>query len=106
MKWKLKYILPALKHQLPIKRFIRNYFITGNGWGLFSIYSHQNKSGKEKVGYNTIESANKAASAMGKKNKVHYSVYKCIYCGKYHLGRNRSSVEQAKEESNGSSTML
>ena len=60
---------------------------------MFSIYSHKNKNGRDKVGYNRIESANKAALSMGKKHHTHYSVYRCIYCGKYHLGRNRTSIE-------------
>lgn len=28
---------------------------------------------------------------MEKKNGVHYSVYKCIYCDGYHIGRNRDN---------------
>lgn len=42
-----------------------------------------------KISYNHKESAIKAAQSMEKKNGVHYSVYKCIYCDGYHIGRNR-----------------
>lgn len=89
---KIKYIPRALREQLPLKRFIRNFFITGNAWGMFSKYSHYNKKGKEKVGYNTKKSSLKAAEAMERKNGYHYSTYYCVYCGKYHLGRNRTSI--------------
>lgn len=88
---KFKNIIKALKEQGPFKRFVRNFFITGNGWGLFSKYSHYNKSNKEKVKYNTLKSALKAAESMRKKNDVHYSTYKCIFCDGYHIGRNRDN---------------
>lgn len=32
---KFKNIYKALKEQLPIKRAFRNFFITGNAWGMF-----------------------------------------------------------------------
>lgn len=88
---KIRNLILGLKEQFPIKRFIRNFFITGNGWGLFSEYSHKNKSGNLKVKYNSKESAVKAAQKMKEKNGVHYSVYKCIFCDGYHIGRNRDN---------------
>ena len=94
---KLKYLVSGLRNQLPIKRLIRNFFITGNGWGLFSKYSHYTKKGSEKVGYNTLKSANKSAQAMQRKYNYYYSVYKCLRCGKYHLGRNRSSIKESND---------
>jgi hypothetical protein len=49
---KLRNILLALKDQGPPKRFIRNFFITRNAWGLFHINSHiVAKTGKPKVKY-------------------------------------------------------
>ncbi len=92
-KPKLKFLFRGLREQLPIKRFIRNFFITGNAWGMFSIHSHVNKKGNEKVGYNTKKTALKSAEAMKRKYKYHYSTYFCIFCGKYHVGKNRTSVK-------------
>jgi hypothetical protein len=91
MKPKIKYIIPALREQGPFKRAFRNFFITGNAWGMFHIRSHQRDEGKEKVKYNTKESETKAADSMKKKNGKHFSVYRCIYCGGYHLGKNRDN---------------
>lgn len=92
-KIKLKYLISGIKHQLPWKRLFKNFFITGNGWGLFSKYSHTNKNGKDKVGYNTLITAQKSADAMERKYNKHFSTYKCVRCGKYHLGKNRTSIK-------------
>lgn len=81
----------ALKDQGPWKRAYRNFFVTGNAWGLFHIRSHQREDGKLKVMYNTKASAEKAAASMKKKQNKHFSVYKCIYCDGYHLGKNREN---------------
>jgi len=89
---KIKYLPRALKEQLPLKRFIRNFFITRNAWGMFSIHSHVNRKGDLKIGYNTKETALKSAKAMGKKTGYHFSSYYCVFCGKYHIGKNRTSV--------------
>ena len=76
-KISMKNLIPALKSQLPLKRALRNFFITGNAWGLFSINSHINQtSGKEKVVYGSKDSAMRAAQSMSKKYGVHFSVYK------------------------------
>jgi len=91
MKPKIKYIISALREQGPFKRAFRNFFITGNAWGMFHIRSHQRDNGKEKVRYNTKESATKAADSMKKKQNKYFSVYRCIYCGGYHLGKNRDN---------------
>ena len=82
----------ALKDQLPLKRAIRNFFITDNTWGLFSINSHQRQdNGNLKVMYNKKETAQKAANSMAKKLNKHFSVYKCAFCDGYHLGKNREN---------------
>lgn len=94
---KFKNLIAGLKHQLPFKRLFRNYFITGNGWGLFDIRSHITESGKEKVKYNTLKSATKASASMEKKYGHHYSIYKCIYCDGYHIGKNRENKETSNE---------
>ena len=88
----LRNIIRALRDQGPFFRFFKNFFITGNAWGLFHINSHVNqKTGKEKVGTNTKKSALKMAEAMGKKHDTHFSTYRCAYCGKYHIGKNRDN---------------
>ena len=67
----MKNLIPALKSQLPLKRALRNFFITGNAWDLFSINSHINQtSGKEKVVYGSKDSAMRAAQSMSKKYGV------------------------------------
>ena len=88
----LKNLIPALKSQLPLKRAFRNFFITGNAWGLFSINSHVNQtSGKEKIAYGSYGSAYKAAQRMGQKHGTHFSVYKCAFCDGWHIGKNRDN---------------
>lgn len=74
------------------KTWFRNFFITGNAWGAFSINSHMNQhTGKLKVMYNTKETALKSAEAMGKKHNTHFSAYKCLFCDGYHIGKNRDN---------------
>ena len=90
-KIKVENLFLGLKEQLPLKRAFKNFFITGNAMGLFSIRSHQREDGKLKVMYNTKETAKKAADSMAKKMDKHFSVYKCIYCDGYHLGKNRDN---------------
>ncbi len=93
---KLKNLLRALWEQGPPKRAWRNFIVTGNAWGMFSRSSHQRQdTGKLKVMYNTRATAEKSARSMERKKMkktgetIHFSVYKCIYCNGYHLGRNR-----------------
>lgn len=87
---KMKNLIEALKSQLPLKRAFKNFFITGNAWGLFSKNSHINQSnGKPKVQYPSKEKAQKAADSMQKKTGAYFSVYKCIYCDGWHIGKNR-----------------
>ena len=88
---KIKNLYKGLKEQGPFKRFYKNFFVTGNAWGMFSKRSHQREDGKLKVMYNTKESAQKAADSMAKKYEKHFSVYKCIFCDGYHLGKNRDN---------------
>ena len=92
-----KNLIAGLKHQMTFKRLFRNYFITGNGLGLFDIRSHINENAKEKVKYNTLESATKASIAMEKKYGNHYSIYKCIYCDGYHIGKNKDNKNTTNE---------
>jgi hypothetical protein len=96
---KLKNILLVIRDQLPFRRFIRNFFVTRNAWGLFHINSHVNQTtGKPKVQYNTKPTAVKSALAMEKKNGFHYSPYKCLFCDGYHIGRNRDNKVKLSEK--------
>ena len=54
--------------QIKRKVWFRNFFITRNAWGAFSINSHINQhTGKPKVTYNTVETARKSADKMEEK---------------------------------------
>lgn len=78
--------------QIKRKRFFTNFFITRNAWGAFSINSHINqKTGKPKVTYNTLETARKSADKMSIKYGKHFSYYKCLYCDGYHIGKNKDN---------------
>lgn len=87
----LKNLFLGLKDQLPLKRAFRNFFITGNAWGLFSRRSHIRDDNKIKQSFPTKESGRKAADSMGRKHNKYFSVYKCIFCDGYHLGKNRDN---------------
>ena len=92
MKIKIKNLGLALKDQLPVKRFLNNFFITGNAWGMFHENSHISfRSGKPKIMYNTKATAERSALSMGKKKGVHFSNYKCVYCDGYHIGKNKEN---------------
>jgi hypothetical protein len=87
---RLRNIWLALKDQLPLKRLIRNFFITQNAWGLFHINSHiAQGSGKPKVMYNTKTTAEKSAISMEKKHSKIFKAYKCMRCDGYHIGKNK-----------------
>lgn len=89
---KFKNLILGLKGQLPWKRFFINFFITRNAWGMFSKYSHiRRDTNKDKLMYSTIETAKKAAANMSKKNGVHFSIYKCVFCDGWHIGKNRDN---------------
>lgn len=91
---KLRNVILALIDQGPLRRFLVNFFVTRNAWGLFHVNSHVAAgSGKPKVEYRTKASAEKAALAMGKKRNVHFSPYKCMRCDGYHIGRNRDNKQ-------------
>ena len=82
----------ALLEQGPFLRAWHNFFVTGNAWGMFHKNSHRRAdTGKEKVGYIHKASAEKAALSMQKKTGRHFSIYKCVFCDAYHLGKNRNN---------------
>ena len=78
--------------QFKRKAWFRNFFITGNAWGAFSVNSHINQhTGQPKVMYNTKGTAEKSANVMGRKHHTHFSYYKCLFCDGYHIGKNRDN---------------
>ncbi|AXQ68926.1 hypothetical protein HOU00_gp199 [Caulobacter phage CcrPW] len=86
---KLRNVYLALKGQLPLARFYRNFFVTGNAWGMFSRNSHISRGSKKpKVEYGSLASAEKAAAAMERKHGGVFRSYKCVYCDGYHIGKN------------------
>jgi len=85
---KLKNVALALQDQMPLIRLLKN-LCKGHVLGLFHIRSHIRANGVEKVGYNTKETASRVAKEMMEKKGNYFSNYRCIFCGKYHLGRNR-----------------
>ena len=89
---RIRNLMLALKYQLPLRRALRNFFITRNAWGMFSINSHiSQSSGKPKIAFPTYESAQKAAERMGQKHGKHFSVYKCVFCDSFHIGKNKDN---------------
>lgn len=90
IKWKNFKIW--FKNQIKRKTWFRNFFITRNAWGAFSINSHINQhTGQPKQTYNHLETALKSAEKMGQKYNTHFSAYKCLYCDGYHIGKNRDN---------------
>ncbi len=90
-RMRLRNLAKALWEQGPFKRFVRNFFVTGNALGMFSKRSHLTESGKAKVMYNTKKTAEKSAKKLSEKHGKHFSHYKCVFCDGYHLGKNRDN---------------
>ena len=85
---KIKNIILVIKDQLPLKKLFRNFFITGIGWGLFSLKSHiRQKNGRPKLIYKTKENALKVSLRMSKKIGKNFNSYKCLFCDGYHIGK-------------------
>lgn len=85
----LKNIYLVIRDQMPLKRFVMNFFVTRNAWGLFHKNSHISfRSGKPKVKYNTKKTAVGAALNMSLKYRHQFSAYKCLHCDGYHIGKN------------------
>lgn len=54
--------------QIKRRVWFRNFFITRNAWGAFSINSHINqRTHQPKISYSTIEKAQKTANKMSQK---------------------------------------
>lgn len=99
-------LLRAIAFELKREHAFRNIFITHNAFGMLSPASHINthtNAGQEKVKYNSLASAKKAAEKMTEKRGMRFSYYKCAYCTGYHVGvnqTNRALQENKLESSN------
>jgi len=90
LKITLKNLYLGLKYQLPLRRFICNFFITKNARGLFHPNSHISQgSGELKICYNHLASAVKAGESMERKYGGKFRPYKCFFCDGFHIGKNR-----------------
>lgn len=85
----IKNLIYAVCEQLLRPQVWRNIFITHDAFGIFSRYSHISRStGQPKMMYPSKMDAQKAADVMSKKYGVHFSVYKCVWCDGWHIGKN------------------
>ena len=92
----------AIAFEFKREHAFRNIFITHNSFGMLSPASHINthkNEGQEKVKYNSIASAKKAAEKMTEKRGVKFSYYKCAFCTGYHVGINQTNraIDSQKE---------
>ena len=92
---KLKNVYLALKDQMPFQRLVKNV-LSGDILGLLHKRSHWTHQGTEKISYSE-KSARKAALRMSEKKGVHFSVFKCLYCDGYHIGKHVKDQEWGKE---------
>lgn len=100
-KIKLKQLWKAIVFQCKREHAFREIFITHNAWGILSRASHINthkNDGQEKVKYNSVESAKKAAEKMTEKRQIEFRYYKCAFCEGYHVGI--PLTKRKKEEKN------
>ena len=89
---RLNNLFLAIQNQLTRPHAFRNIFITHNAWGIFSKNSHISSQGaKPKIAYPNKATALKAAETMSRKYGVHFSVYKCLWCDGWHIGKNREN---------------
>lgn len=47
---------------------------------------HFDRNNKAKVGYRTLDKAQKACTEFGTKTGEEFSTYYCPICGRYHIG--------------------
>lgn len=86
---KIKNLIYTVCDQLLRPQFWRHIFVTHDAFGIFSRYSHISRStGQPKMMYPSKSEAQKAADVMSKKYGVHFSVYKCVWCDGWHIGKN------------------
>lgn len=89
---KLRYVIPALRDQLPLARLWRT-IRNGNIRGLLHPRSCVTHGGSPKIGYGSKESAQKAARKMAQKTGYYFSNYRCFHCGRFHIGKNKGQVK-------------
>lgn len=89
---RFKNILLAAQDQGPPLRFLRN-LLGGGLLGLVSRRSHLRDGGSPKVAYSSRPKAEAAALAMEAKISHRFSIYKCLYCDGFHIGKNSDRRE-------------
>jgi hypothetical protein len=66
---------------------IKSLGIINDSVGRFNDRSHFKSDGvTPKISYNSRAIANKVARRMVNKYKTSFSVYRCLICGRYHIG--------------------
>lgn len=86
---KIRNLIYAIYDQVARPNAWSNIFITHDSFGIFSRYSHISRgTNQPKVSFPSKADAQKAADAMSKKHGAHFSVYKCIWCDGWHIGKN------------------
>lgn len=89
---KVKNIILAIRDQGPLSRLARN-LAKGHLLGLVSKRSHVREGGSVKIPYSTRPKAEAAAVAMEAKTSHRFSIYKCLYCDGFHIGKNADRQE-------------
>lgn len=98
---KMKNIIYAVCEQMLRPGAWRNIFITHDAFGIFSRYSHiSRRTNRPKISYPSKIDAQKAAESMSKKHGVHFSVYKCLWCDGWHIGKNSRNKYNTINEKN------
>ena len=94
---KLRYLWTWLADQLGQSGWFRRFFVKGNAWGAFSIYSHIKRSdGKPKTHYPLRAQAQKAANKLSDGIGVPFTVYKCLFCDGWHVVKDSSAEGERK----------
>lgn len=90
---KFRYLPVWIKHQLNLDGWVQRLLIQRSAWGAFSVYSHIKRSNeKPKIAYSTINKAENAAVDMAKKYGKPFTVYKCLFCGGWHVSQDAHGV--------------
>ena len=96
-KIRLRYLWTWLADQLGQPGWFRRFFVKGNAWGAFSIYSHIQKSdGKPKIQFPLQAQAQKNANKLSEGIGVPFTLYKCLFCDGWHVAKDSSAKGERK----------